>query len=90
MPEMNRPLTAIHAAGDCRFSNYESVQVELSIQKVTSMRFRSELLNPPPMNNSEPTLTRIYDVYMTPDGRLEGEGKDLGDILDEGHFPPND
>jgi len=54
------------------------------------MRFRSELLNPPPMNNSEPTLTRIYDVYMTPDGRLEGEGKDLGDILDEGHFPPND
>jgi hypothetical protein len=54
------------------------------------MRFRSELLNPPQTHNSEPTLTKIYDVYMTPDGRIEGEGKDLGDILDEGRFPRND
>jgi hypothetical protein len=54
------------------------------------MRFRSELLNAPKVQDSEPTLTRIYDVFMTPDGRLEGEGKDLGDILDEGRFPQKD
>lgn len=53
------------------------------------MRFRSELLQPP-KSESEATLTRIYDVYMTPDGRVEGEGDELGDILDQGHFPPND
>lgn len=53
------------------------------------MRFRSELLQPP-KGDSQATLTRIYDVYMTPDGRLEDDGKDLGDILDEGRFRQND
>jgi len=53
------------------------------------MRFRSELLQPP-KDDSQATLTRIYDVYMTPDGRVESEGDDLGDILDQGHFPPNE
>lgn len=53
------------------------------------MRFRSELLQPP-KDDSEATITRIYDVFMTPDGRVEGEGDDLGNILDQGRFPPND
>jgi hypothetical protein len=53
------------------------------------MRFRSELLQLP-KHDSEATLTSIYDVYMTPDGRVEGEGTDLGDILDQGQFPPSD
>jgi site-specific recombinase XerC len=32
------------------------------------MRFRSKLLQP--RTASEPTLTKIYDVQMTPDGRV--------------------
>lgn len=39
------------------------------------MRFRSELLQPP-KEEPQPTLTTIYDVYMTPDGRPEGLGED--------------
>jgi hypothetical protein len=35
------------------------------------MRFRSKLLQR--QTASEPTLTKIRDVYMTPDGRVEGE-----------------
>jgi hypothetical protein len=35
------------------------------------MRFRSKLLQL--RNASEETLTKIHDVYMTPDGRVEGE-----------------
>ena len=35
------------------------------------MRFRSKLLQP--RKASEPTLMKIYDVQMTPDGRVEGE-----------------
>ena len=54
------------------------------------MRFRSELLNPPQTHNSEATLTKIYDVYMTPDSRIDGEGTDIGDILDSGRFSQND
>lgn len=50
---------------------------------VTSMRFRSELLQRRPSDDSEATLPKIYDVYRTHDGRIEGEGDDLGDILDQ-------
>ena len=39
------------------------------------MRFRSKLLQP--RSASEPTLTKIHDVYMTPDGRVEGEDQDM-------------
>ena len=35
------------------------------------MRFRSKLL--PSKEASEPTATKIHDVYMTPEGRVEGE-----------------
>jgi len=31
---------------------------------------------------SEPTLTKIYDVYMTPDGRVEGKEDDLVESLE--------
>jgi hypothetical protein len=53
------------------------------------MRFRSELLQPP-KDDSEATRTRIFDGYMTSDDRVEAEGDDLGDILDEGRFPQKD
>jgi hypothetical protein len=44
------------------------------------MRFRSKLLHP--RRGSEPTLTKIYDVYMTPDGRVEGEDEPTTNALE--------
>ena len=44
------------------------------------MRFRSKLLQP--RSASEPTLTRIHDAYMTPDGRVEGKEDDLVETLE--------
>jgi hypothetical protein len=58
--------------------------------QVNSMRFRSELLQPPPGNGSEATLTEIYPVYSSPDGHIAGEDDDLGDILDQGRFSQKD
>jgi hypothetical protein len=49
------------------------------------MPFRSKLLQPP-ADGSEAALTKIYDVYRTPAGRIEGEGEDVADILDQGRF----
>lgn len=46
------------------------------------MRFRSELLQPP-NDDSEATLTRIYDVYRTPAGHIEGQDEDLTEILEQ-------
>jgi len=43
------------------------------------MRFRSKLLQP--RKASEPTLMKIHDVYMTPDGRVESEEDDLIETL---------
>jgi hypothetical protein len=42
------------------------------------MRFRSELLQPP-SDEAEVSITKIYDVYRTHDGRIEGEDEDIGD-----------
>ncbi len=36
------------------------------------MRFRSELLQPP-KKDSKAFLTRIYDVYRSPDGHIAGD-----------------
>ena len=44
------------------------------------MRFRSKLLHPP--SAPEPTLTKIRDVYMIPDGRIEGKEDDLVETLE--------
>ena len=44
------------------------------------MRFRSKLLQP--REASEPTLTKIQDVYMTPDGRVEGEDQAMTNALE--------
>jgi len=44
------------------------------------MRFRSKLLQP--RSASEPTLTKIHDVYMTPDGRVEGEDQATTNALE--------
>jgi hypothetical protein len=44
------------------------------------MRFRSKLLQP--RRASEPTLTKIHDVYMTPDGRVEGEDQATTNALE--------
>lgn len=49
------------------------------------MRFRSELLQPP-SDDSVATLTKIYDVYRSPDGHIAAD-KDDEDILDEGRSP---
>jgi hypothetical protein len=35
----------------------------------------------PPSDDSEPTLTKIYDVYRTPAGHIEGE-EDIAEILE--------
>jgi len=45
-----------------------------------AMRFRSKLLQP--RKASEPTLMKIRDVYMTPDGRVESKEDDLGETLE--------
>jgi hypothetical protein len=45
------------------------------------MRFRSELLRPP-AEVSEITLTRIYDVYRTPEGHIENQDEDIAEILE--------
>jgi len=47
------------------------------------VRFRSELLQPP-SDDSEATLRRIYDVYKTPSGSIEGEGEDIREVLECG------
>ncbi len=44
------------------------------------MRFRSKLLQP--RSASEPTLKKIYDVYMTPDGRVESQEENLVESLE--------
>jgi hypothetical protein len=44
------------------------------------MRFRSKLLQP--RSASEPTLMKIRDVYMTPDGRVEGEDQAMTNALE--------
>jgi len=45
-----------------------------------AMRFRSKLLQL--RSASEPTLMKIHAVYMTPDGRVEGETDDLVETLE--------
>lgn len=40
------------------------------------MRFRSELLQPP-KGDSEAFLTKIYDVYRSPDGYIAGDEEDI-------------
>jgi len=44
------------------------------------MRFRSKLLQP--RTASEPTLTKIHDVYMTPEGRVEAEDERVSTALE--------
>jgi|GEM_PF-2788504 len=48
------------------------------------MRFRSKLLQRRTASEpaSEPTLTKIYDVQMTPDGRVEGEDQAMTNALE--------
>jgi hypothetical protein len=45
-----------------------------------TMRFRSKLLQP--RCASEPTLSKIHDVDMTPDGRVEGEDQAATNALE--------
>jgi len=44
------------------------------------MRFRSELLQPP-SDDSEPVLTKIYDVYRSSDGHITGDEEDVSAII---------
>jgi len=48
------------------------------------MRYRSKLLQRRAAA-SQVTLNKIYDVYMKPDGRAEGEGEHIGETLDRGN-----
>jgi hypothetical protein len=45
------------------------------------MRFRSQLLQPPG-DDSEPTLSKIYPIYRTPAGHLEGQEEDIAEMLE--------
>jgi len=47
---------------------------------MNAMRFRSKLLQL--KDASEPTLLKIRDVYMTPDGRVEGEDQATTNALE--------
>jgi hypothetical protein len=44
------------------------------------MKFRSKLLQH--RTASEPTVTKIHDVYMTPEGRVEGEDQAITNALE--------
>ena len=44
------------------------------------MRFRSKLLQP--KEASEPVLKKVHDVYMTPEGRVEGEDQATTNALE--------
>jgi hypothetical protein len=56
---------------------------------VNRMRFRSELLQPQPKSNdSEATLTKIYDVYRTPDGHIARD--DEASAVKTSEEPPQD
>lgn len=46
------------------------------------MQFRSELLQEPKHRKGSEGLARIYDVYRTPDGHVEGEDTGLARALE--------
>jgi hypothetical protein len=45
-------------------------------------RYQSKLLQRRAAAAGGVTLDRIYDVYIKPDGRVEGEGGDVAEALD--------
>jgi hypothetical protein len=47
------------------------------------MQFRSKLLQRRAAA-ADVTLNKIYDIYMKPDGRVEGEGEDIAEVLERG------
>lgn len=49
------------------------------------MQFHSKLLQRRAAAASGVTLNKIYDVYMKPDGRVEGDGEDIGETLERGN-----
>jgi hypothetical protein len=50
------------------------------IKNNVAVRFRSKLLQP--RTASKPTLTKIYDVQTTPNGRVEGEDQAMTNALE--------
>jgi len=46
------------------------------------MQFQSKLLQRRAAAAGGVTLDKIYDVYIKPDGRVEGERGDVGEALD--------
>jgi hypothetical protein len=46
------------------------------------MHFQSKLFQRRAAAQGGVTLNKIYDVYIKPDGRVEGEGADVGEALD--------
>jgi hypothetical protein len=46
------------------------------------MQFQSKLLQRRAAAAGGVTLNKIYDVYIKPDGRVEGEAGDVGEAFD--------
>jgi hypothetical protein len=46
------------------------------------VQFQSKLFQRRAAAAAGVTLNKIYDVYIKPDGRIEGEGGDVGEALD--------
>lgn len=49
-----------------------------------AISFRTSSALQPPSDDSEATLRRIYDVYKTPSGSIEGKGEDIREVLECG------
>lgn len=46
------------------------------------MRFRSNFLQRSSHKDAAATLKTIYDTYLTPDGRVEGEDEDVAKAVE--------
>jgi len=49
------------------------------------MQFQSKLFQRRVAATGAVTLTKIYDVYMKPDGRVEGDGENIAETLERGN-----
>ena len=66
----------------CRHEFAQKGTIKLLVG-VNKMKFRSELLQAP-QDDSEATITKIYDVYRTPAGSIQGEGESIAEVLENG------
>lgn len=55
--------------------------IEIPSRRGKTMQFQSKLLQRR-VAAAGVTLNKIHDVYIKPDGRVEGEGRDVAETLD--------